>query len=1024
MFGEDIMANSENHAACSRTETGSTCSLTSAMLAGVILTVNLAMAQEQTGQAAAEEEAVALPDVRVTGSRLNRPPSGLSGNLIILGREDIRASGELTLARVLRQLPQNINSTNETYGSKLDGTTNIIGASTVNLRGLGSEYTLILVDGRRIGHSGITGGVSDISTIPLAMVERIEVLLDGASAIYGSDAVGGVVNVITRKDYTGVDLDVNYSRPHKSGYEETRAGLATSLAWDGGRANFGYEYFRDSGLDASTRDSIINANRDDTGAQQRGLPGPQARLYSYFFDRSCDAAKAIVYELNGAILRRDEFAALDPEAQAMATCHADITVPAGFMPGDDLNGIEIFGAPMWGEDTEQGYSLRPDKGQHAFHIGLDQAISSAVNFHANLRWTGTETTSNRGLNSFNGSLHPNSPYNPFGVRVTAFGQIIGSPPQSYASERDTAFASLGFDGAFGETWSWDVEFSRAANNQDTRQASVLDADTVRNGMNSDGVSESVTGRFSGIDEAACQAKQTEIGGTRYSYSSFFGGNCTIYGAPPTPINPFGDLSPYIAAGLDAGSENRETQFEALVRGELFPAPGGAVAVVAGYDYREDALDTFSEFHATGGRCNPLICPSGNPAGAEAFNTSISRNLQAGFIEGIVPLIGAGNARPGAQRLNLTFSGRYDSYSDVAVEYRNSESGEAGTDNPQDPGSEFTYGAGIVYQVNDSVRFRARQATSFVAPRLSQLIQRTQSRSPDSSFAQLCLILPDGSGCRFTRGSTYSIAGANNQLVPETAESLSLVAELAPAFLPGVSLRAAWSDNDYENRILQLSGSRFNIDPGNLPGYIIYLADEDIYLVETRFINVARLQRTGVDYELRYNWEMGANDFSILVRRSYTSRFDIQLDPAVPSVQSLVETRDDSGPQDARVVEPVSRHKTNAQFTWSNSGLFASIDLEGASRVSTLVSTIFERVTEPATSYDLVVGYRFEKNGLFSAPAWLRGWETTLTVNNLTNAAARNYSLNPETGDKDIYSINAFWEWDHGRSYILNVRKSF
>ncbi|MCY4157087.1 MAG: TonB-dependent receptor [Gammaproteobacteria bacterium] len=990
---------------------------------GLALGLNVAWAQEETG-GGAEEDVLELPAVRVTGSRLNRPPSELSGNLIILDREDIRASGELTLARVLRQLPQNINGTTETFGSQLNGTTNIIGASTVNLRGLGSEYTLILVDGRRIGHSGITGGVSDISTIPLAMVERIEVLLDGASAIYGSDAVGGVVNVITRKDYTGVDLDVNYSRPHKSGFEETRIGVSTGLAWDGGRANIGYEYFRDSGLDASTRDSIINANRDDTGDQQRGQPGPQVRLYSYFFDRSCDAAKAIVYELNGDILTRDEFAALNPEAQAMATCHSDITVPAGFMSGDDLNSIEIFGAPMWGEDTELGYSLRPDKEQNAFSAGVDQAISDAINIHANLRWTRDETTSYRGLNSFNGSLHPNSPYNPFGVRVTAFGQILGPPPTNFASERDTLFTSLGFDGRISEIWSWDVEFSRVANDLASNQASVLDADSVRVGMNSDGVSEASIGRFSGIDEAACAAKQMELGGTRYNYSSFFGGNCTVFGPPPTPINPFGDLSSYVAAGLDSGSENRETQFEALVRGELFSAPGGPVAVVAGYDYREDELDTFSEFHAAVGRCSPLICPSGNPAGAQAFNTSISRTIQAGFFEGAVPLIGAGNAMNGVQRLNLTFSGRYDSYSNVEVQYRNSESGEAGTDNPQDPGSEFTYSVGFLYQMNDSVRFRGRQATSFIAPQMNHLIQRTQDRAPDSSFAQLCLLDPDGSGCTFTRGSTYSIAGANDKLVPETADSISLIAEISPAFLPGVSLRAAWSDTDYENRILQLSGSRFNVDPDNLPGYIIYLPDEDIYLVETRFINVAQLQRTGVDYELRYDWEMGANDFSILVRRSYTNRYDIQLDPAVPSVQNLVETRDDSGPQDARVIEPVSRHKTNAQFTWSNGGLFASIDLEGASRVSTLVSTTSERVTEPATSYDLVIGYQFGQDDLFDAPAWLRGWQTNLTINNLTNAASRNYTLNPETGDRDIYSINPFWEWNHGRSYILNIRKSF
>ena len=143
----------------------------------------------------------------VTGSRIARTPGELAGNLVVLGEEFIQATGEATLERVLRQLPQNLNSTSEQFGSNLNNVGNFTGASTVNLRGLGSESTLILIDGKRSGYNGFLGGVTDVSKIPLSMVERIEVILDGASAIYGSDAVGGVVNIITRKDYEGVELD-------------------------------------------------------------------------------------------------------------------------------------------------------------------------------------------------------------------------------------------------------------------------------------------------------------------------------------------------------------------------------------------------------------------------------------------------------------------------------------------------------------------------------------------------------------------------------------------------------------------------------------------------------------------------------------------------------------------------------------------------------------------------------------------------------------------------------------------------
>src|SRR5690606_10363040 len=97
---------------------------------------------------------------------------------------------------------------------------NVTGASSINLRGLGNESTLILIDGRRIGKSGVFGGVSDISGIPLRSVERVEIMLDGASSVYGSDAVGGVVNIITKKDYSGVEASYQYGVPEQGGFDE------------------------------------------------------------------------------------------------------------------------------------------------------------------------------------------------------------------------------------------------------------------------------------------------------------------------------------------------------------------------------------------------------------------------------------------------------------------------------------------------------------------------------------------------------------------------------------------------------------------------------------------------------------------------------------------------------------------------------------------------------------------------------------------------------------------------------------
>ena len=91
--------------------------------------------------------------------------------------------------------------------------------------------TLVLVDGKRIGSSGLAGGVTDISGIPTASIERVEIMLDGASAIYGSDAVGGVVNIITRKDYEGAELEVMHSVPGRGGFDESALTLSGSWLW-------------------------------------------------------------------------------------------------------------------------------------------------------------------------------------------------------------------------------------------------------------------------------------------------------------------------------------------------------------------------------------------------------------------------------------------------------------------------------------------------------------------------------------------------------------------------------------------------------------------------------------------------------------------------------------------------------------------------------------------------------------------------------------------------------------------------
>ena len=985
-----------------------------AILAGFALSISFAQAQEEADDAEADDdEALELRDVRVTGSRLDRPPSEMSGNLIVLDQEAIRASGELTLARVLRQLPQNVNATNETLGSDFNGTTNKTGASTVNLRSLGSESTLILLDGRRVGYSGLFGGVTDISTIPLSMVERIEILLDGASAIYGSDAVGGVVNIITRKDYAGVELDLNYGRPHKSGYDEQRASVSAGFSWDGGRANVGYEYFRDSGLESAARDSITERARLNTQGQKNTEAGPQPRVYTNFYNDSCNAFTAILWDLDGRLLSNSEYNALDAETQATATCVNDFTLPIGFQHTDGFESIDLFGEQDWGEASEIGVSLRPEQSYNAFSVGIDQDIYDALTLHANLRYTQKDAGSENGYNRYDVRLHQGNPYNPFGRWVSLQGLATSAPPRYFESEGEALFARVGLEGALG-TWTWQAEFSSSTSESDTTRFNNVDR-AWNNGINSDGVTPTSIARFSRITEEDCAAKVAEVGGVDYRYSSFFGGNCTILGPAPDPINPFADINPYVIPGQDFGSKNEQMQFEALARGELFDAPGGAVALVVGYDFRNDLLDSFSEGGIDVLRGTAPVTNSSNTT----FDTKVSRDNHAAFFEGLVPLVGSDNAMTGVQRLNLTVSGRYDSYSNVEVDYRQTANVKEGTLDAADPGSEFTWSGGVVYSPNDTVRLRSNYSTSFVAPQLNQLLAQVvytptvclwHYREGDSgAIAQKC----DG---------VFQYEGGNDTLTPETADNIGLSGEFSPAFLPGVFLKAAWSDTEFSDRIAKLGLPIVNLN--DLPPNVVYSQTEDIYIIDTRWINIASIERSGMDYEFRYEWQSGLSDFGITVRRSYTNKFRVEIDPESGVVHDLVTTRDDSGASDT-ILPPVPKHQTSAQFTWTRGGLFLSVDVQGAAETRRISGSGGEAyVTEPATNYDLVLGYEFGNDPLFDAPDWLNGWDVTLAINNLTNAFADNSKVDLDTGERTQYLVNPFYEWTQGRAYRLNVSKSF
>lgn len=227
-----------------------------------------------------DEGAVELDTVEVTGSRIKR--SQVEGPLPIvsISRADIDRTGDIGLSEILRQ--QSFNS----FGSfsPTSGSGAAQGGSTIDLRGLGSERTLVLVDGRRLPNNpAFAGAAQNINNIPLVLVDRVEILREGASAIYGSDAIGGVINIITKKDLTGFELSSQVDRPSAAGGDANTLTLAGGVSAGSGNLFFAVEHY-DKGI-VFNRDRPIERNLSSAF----GYPGT---VYRYSADGSTFNSRA------------------------------------------------------------------------------------------------------------------------------------------------------------------------------------------------------------------------------------------------------------------------------------------------------------------------------------------------------------------------------------------------------------------------------------------------------------------------------------------------------------------------------------------------------------------------------------------------------------------------------------------------------------------------------------------------------------------------------------------------------------
>lgn len=306
------------------------------------------------------DDATEIDDVVVTGTLL-RSAGSLASPVVQLDRDDLDRRSQGTVADILVALPQNYGGTSTPVSQATladAGSSNDVYATGVNLRGLGAASTLVLVNGRRLAGTGSRAEFADISALPSAAVERVDVLLDGASALYGSDAVAGVVNVVMRRTFEGQESRARIAAA-EGGAEDLQLSHLLGRTWSSGAAYLSYEYQNTNALNASDRPYTADGDlRPFGGTDHRSFYSVPGNIL--VFDPAI-AGYAVQF-------------AIRPDATGVAQ------TPADFARGEANLQSSLLGV-----------DLLPAQERHSLYGRIRQSIGERIELSADLRYSRRDT---------------------------------------------------------------------------------------------------------------------------------------------------------------------------------------------------------------------------------------------------------------------------------------------------------------------------------------------------------------------------------------------------------------------------------------------------------------------------------------------------------------------------------------------------------------------------------------------------------------------------------------------------------
>ncbi|MCB1628206.1 MAG: TonB-dependent receptor [Xanthomonadales bacterium] len=909
-----------------------------------------------------------LDRVTVVGTYLQGTNAETVLPITVLGREEIDLSGVSTASELLSQLPQAAEFDNsETSTGPNDARGD---AASVNLRGIGSGNTLVLLNGRRIAPHPISAGEvprlsSNINQIPLGAVQSIEVLRDGASALYGSDAVAGVINTTLRRNYEGAEVSARYGNVTEGSMHEASASLLGGINFNGDRSNWlGFVSFYDRGsLGGDERDLTADlrerAGNDAAGWNNTSVSGPFGRYTTGFANA------------DGSFRSRPT-----PGGASNGQFHT--------RPGDD--GVITASGNLPNElryDFAPDFLLIPETRRVQLFSALSHAFDNGVNATLDAYYYRADSLiSNAAVPISSGTdnniyVPASNYYNPFGSRFYGPGTanpdiqpldvLIRNYRPLEIGRRDADVTSRSYqitgslNGSWGD-WDWDVG------------ASYGEGRTTDIGRNM--ISESRLREQLALDT-------------------------------PEAFNVFGGPGANSAAVLDAVRINTTREGEtglgivdARINGTLMELPGGDLQAAAGLEFRHESYtDRRDEFTLN----DDVIAQS------VSSNADGSRDISSAFAEVLVPIFGDPNALPGLQRLEVSAAGRIEKYSDF--------------------GSATKPKVGLAWTPVNGLMLRASYNEGFRAPTLAQIfvgdITRRSTGVPDPYRADVT-----GSEADLGTASRQIIRGGNRDLGPEEARARNLGLVLDVPFVDGLSLTVdhfrirqtdvidtfGETDQLALDFLLRTTGQgsnanvvRLPVTPEDAAAFAAYNAANpgatrtpvgEVDFVRDTFINISSREVSGMDYGLRYR--LPESDWGRFTLRADMSRFN-----------RFEQRRDDDSPLQQQIgINGLPRTRGVLSVHWRREAWEAGIQ-------ANYVSSFFDTSAPVDGDEDFEVGswttcsvfggYRFEGGAL-------EGLSLRLGANNV-------FDRDPPLADEN----RGFYEGIHdarGRFVYADVRYSW